>query len=116
MITHNVYFPIRTTLLKLKFNVSSIGFNYWITSIIEYRRNYFRYNNTIENIYEEIALLHNSTRNRVERAMRTALAPAKEEIRKKFNYNGRITNKVALELLSNNYMFLFNENHIPRID
>lgn len=29
-------------LLKLQFNVSSIGFNYWTTAIIQYRKNYFK--------------------------------------------------------------------------
>ena len=69
-------------LLKLQFNVSSIGFNYWVTAIIQYRKNYYKYNNTIEQVYHDVAKIHNTTRTRVERAMRTAKATATEEIQK----------------------------------
>lgn len=104
-------------LLKLQFNVSSIGFNYWITAIMQYRKNYFKYNNTIEQVYNDVAKIHNTTRTRVERAMRIAKATATEEIQKQFNYN-KLTNKTVLELLTHNYRILFDNfsNHIPRID
>ena len=104
-------------LLKLQFNVSSIGFNYWITAIMQYRKNYFKYNNTIEQVYHDVAKIHNTTRTRVERAMRTAKATATEEIQKQFNYN-KLTNKTVLELLTHNYKILIDnfDNHIPRID
>ena len=104
-------------LLKLQFNVSSIGFNYWVTAINQYRKNYFKYNNTIEQVYQDVAKIHNTTRTRVERAMRTAKATATEEIQKQFNYN-KLTNKTVLELLTHNYRILFDNisNHIPRID
>ena len=106
-------------LLKLQFNVSSIGFNYWITAIMQYRKNYFKYNNTIEQVYQDVAKIHNTTRTRVERAMRTAKATATEEIQKQFNYYyNKLTNKTVLELLTHNYRILFDNisNHIPRID
>lgn len=105
-------------LLKLQFNVSSIGFNYWTTAIKQYRKNYFKYNNTIEQVYHDVAKIHNTTRTRVERAMRTARKTATEEIQKEFNYNRRLTNKTVLELLTHNYRILFDNfsNHIPRID
>lgn len=105
-------------LLKLQFNVSSIGFNYWITAIMQYRKNYFKYNNTIEQVYHDVAKIHNTTRTRVERAMRTAKATATEEIQKQFNYYNKLTNKTVLELLTHNYRILFDNfsNHIPRID
>lgn len=73
---------ITKILLKLQFNVSSIGFNYWITAITQYRKNYFKYNNTIEQVYHDVAKIHNTTRTRVERAMRTAKATATEEYKK----------------------------------
>lgn len=104
-------------LLKLQFNVSSIGFNYWITAIMQYRKNYFKYNNTIEQVYHDVAKIHNTTRTRVERAMRTAKATAKEQIQKQFNYYNKLTNKTVLELLTRNSLFIEKiDNHIPRID
>lgn len=110
---------ISKLLLKLQFNVSSIGFKYWITAIItQYRKNYFKYNNTIEQVYHDVAKIHNTTRTRVERAMRTAKATATEEIQKQFNYYNKLTNKTVLELLTHNYRILVDNfsNHIPRID
>lgn len=86
-------------LLKLQFNVTSIGFNYWITAIQQYSENYYKYNNTIEQVYHDVAKIHNTTRTRVERAMRTAKATATEQIQKQFNYN-KLTNKTVLELLT----------------
>ena len=87
-------------LLKLQFNVTSIGFNYWITAINLYRTNYYKYNNTIEKVYNDVAQIHNTTRTRVERAMRTAKATATEQIQKQFNYYNKLTNKTVLELLT----------------
>lgn len=105
-------------LLKLQFNVTSIGFQYWATAIMIYRKNYFKYNNTIEQVYHDVAKIHKTTRTRVERAMRTAKATATEEIQKQFNYYNKLTNKTVLELLTHNYRLLTDNfsNHIPRID
>lgn len=89
-------------LLKLQFNVSSIGFNYWTTAIIQYRKNYFKYNNTIEQVYYDVAKIQNTTRNKVERGMRTARATATEQIQKQFNYYNKLTNKSVLILLVEN--------------
>ena len=105
-------------LLKLKFNVSSIGFKYWTTAIIQYKKNYFKCNNKIEKVYNDVAKIHNTTRTRVERSMRTARATATEEIQKQFNYYNKLTNKTVLELLTHNYRILLDNisNHIPYID
>lgn len=104
-------------LLKLQFNVTSIGFQYWITAIQQYRKNYYKYNNTIEKVYNDVAQIHNTTRTRVERAMRTAKATATEQIQKQFNYYNKLTNKTVLELLTRNALFIEKvDNHIPRID
>lgn len=112
-----MYYGINKLLLKLQFNVSSIGFNYWVTGIMQYRKNYFKYNNTIEQIYQDVAKRHNTTRIRVERAMRTAKATATEQIQKQFNYYNKLTNKTVLELLTRNTLFIEKiDNHIPRID
>ena len=97
---------ISKLLLKLQFNVSSIGFNYWVTAIRQYRKNYYEYNNTIEQVYHDVARIHNTTRTRVERAMRTAKATATEQIQKQFNYYNKLSNKTVLELLSCNVLFI----------
>ena len=104
-------------LLKLQFNVSSIGFQYWATAIMQYRKNYYKYNNIIEQVYYDVAKIHNTTRTRVERAMRTAKATATEQIQKQFNYYNKLTNKTVLELLTCNALLIEKvDKHIPRID
>lgn len=108
---------ITKLLLKLQFNVSSIGFHYWETAIMLYRKKYYEYNNTIEQVYHDVAKIYNTTRTRVERAMRTAKATATEQIQKQFNYYNKLTNKTVLELLTRNALFIEKvDNHIPRID
>ena len=112
-----MYYGINKMLLQLQFNVTSIGFYYWITAIQQYRKNYNKYNNIIEQVYYDVAKIHNSTRARVERAMRTAKATATEQIQKQFNYYNKLTNKTVLELLTHNALFIEKvDNHIPRID
>ncbi|UWF80400.1 MAG: Sporulation initiation factor Spo0A C terminal [Bacteriophage sp.] len=112
-----MYYDINKMLLKLQFNVSTIGFYYWITAIQQYRKNYYKYNNTIEQVYYDVAKIHYTTRTRVERAMRTARQTATEEIQKQFNYYNKLTNKTVLELLTRNALFIEKlDNHIPRID
>lgn len=112
-----MYYGINKMLLKLQFNVTSIGFYYWITAIQQYRKNYYKYDNTIEKVYKDVAKIHNTTRTRVERAMRTAKATATEQIQKQFNYYNRLTNKTVLELLTRNALFIEKvDNPIPRLD
>ena len=102
-----MYYDItKLLLLKLQFNVSSIGFHYWATAIMQYRKNYYKYNNTIEQVYHDVARIHNTTRTRVERAMRTARTTATEQIQKQFNYYNKLTNKTVLELLTRNALFI----------
>lgn len=111
------YYCINKLLLKLKFNISSIGFHYWATAITQYKKNYYKYNNTIEQVYHDVAEIHNTTRTRVERAMRTAKKTALEEIKKQYNYDFKLTNKVVLELLTRNNLFIEKiDKHIPRLD
>lgn len=113
-----MYYGINKMLLQLQFNVTSIGFYYWITAIMQYRKNYYKYNNKIEQVYHDVAEIHNTTRTRVERAMLTAKATATEQIQKQFNYYNKLTNKTVLELLTCNALFIEKkvDNHIPRID
>ena len=103
---------IKDMLLSLSFNLNSIGFRYWITAINinQNTNNYLK--NSIENVYYQVAKIHNTTRNRVERAMRTARETATERIQEKYNYGLKLTNKSVLILLSENII----DNHIPRID
>ena len=105
---HNVqmYYVINKILLQLQFNVASIGFYYWITAIKQHRKNYYKYDNTIEKVYNDVAKIHNTTRARVERAMRTARTPATEQIQKHFNYYNKLTNKTVLELLTRKTLFI----------
>lgn len=93
---------IKDTLLSLSFNLNSIGFKYWITaiSINQNTNNYLK--NSIENVYQQVAKIHNTTRDRVERAMRTARETATERIQEKYNYYLKLTNKSVLILLSEN--------------
>lgn len=112
-----MYYDINQLLLKLQFNISSIGFHYWATAIMQYRKNYYKYNNTIEQVYYDVAKIHNTTRTRVERAMRTAKATATEKIQKQYNYYNKLTNKTVLELLARNSLFIEKiDKHIPIID
>lgn len=111
-----LYYAIEKGLLELGFNVSSIGFKYWVVAIIGYRRHKYKYDNTIESIYNDIALKFGTTRTRVERDMRTARATASNNIKEYFNYNMRITNKSVLSLLTSQFYLFSNDNHIPRID
>lgn len=111
-----MYYGINKMLLQLQFNVKSMGFYYWITAIQQYRINY-KYYNTIEKIYIDVAKIHNTTKTRVERAMRTAMRTATEQIQKQFNYYNKLTNITVLELLTRNALFIEKvDNHIPRID
>lgn len=115
--SEQMYYSINKLLLKLQFNISSIGFHYWSTAIMQYRKNYYKYNNTIEQVYYDVAKIHNTTRTRVERAMRTAKATATEKIQKQYNYYNKLTNKTVLELLACNSLFIEKiDKHIPRID
>lgn len=87
-------------LKELGFNISSIGFNYWVLAVDLYNRNCEEYGIVnISNIYEEVAEIYHTTKSRVERAMRTARRTATENIVKEFNYNGKITNLSCLKLL-----------------
>lgn len=100
------YYLINKLLIELKFNVNSIGFQYWVIAIIEYRKNYWLYDNSIEKIYNYVAETSNTTRNRVERAMRHARETATETIQNRFEYYNKITNKTVLKLLTHNFCII----------
>ena len=75
---------IKDTLIELNFNISSIGFKYWIHLIYEYcikdRRDY------LGTIYKDIASAYNTSSHNVERSLRTAMKTAIPTIRKHYNF------------------------------
>ena len=88
-------------LKELGFNITSIGFNYWILAIDLYERNSNQFGIiNMGNIYNEIAEIYHTTKRREERCMRTARLTATENIINEFNYNGKITNMSCLKLLT----------------
>lgn len=80
-------------LIKLGFNVSTKGFNYWLEAVRMYKFD------KMEDVYSFIATNNRDTRNRVERAMRVTREQANKNIKEYFNYNFRIGNKTLLHLL-----------------
>lgn len=89
---------IKEKLIELNFNLSSKGFEYWLILINEYiKRNKYT---TIESIYNLIAKIYNTTRDRVERNIRTASKQALPTIREHYQYkNKRLSTKDILELI-----------------
>lgn len=89
---------IKEKLIELNFNISSKGFEYWIILINEYVKN--KRNITLENIYKLICKLDNTTRDRVERNIRTCAKQALSTIREHYKYkNKRLSTKDILELI-----------------
>lgn len=91
---------IEDMLIDLGFNAGSIGLDYWTRCIEIYKKKRYKYGCTLEYIYSEIAKEYKTTRNNVERAMRTASSTAKEEIIKRYNYKNKLTTKSILRILS----------------
>lgn len=86
-------------LKELGFNINSKGFLIWNTAIMIYSKAYIMNTNyTMTDLYKELAELYFTTTRSIESLMSTALKPAKENIQKKYEYNGKITNKTFLNL------------------
>lgn len=92
------YYLRQKYLLQLGFNITSIGFDFWLTAIRIYLKNR---QISMMTLYNEIAKMTNKTASQVERAMRTASATAKEKIKKMYNYDGKLNNRTILNLLTN---------------
>lgn len=103
---------IKQILLKLKFNINSKGFDYWIQAI----HLYTIYNVPTLELYKQLSFEFNTTKTSVERALRTASKQAYSNIHKYFNYDGKITNSVILKLFRFYYDITDFQNHIPHID
>lgn len=100
-------------LLQLGFNIKSIGFEFWLTAIHIYLKNR---QISMMTLYKEIGKRRNKTASQIERAMRTASETAKENIKKLYDYNGKLSNKTILTLITKFEMKDNIDNHIPRID
>lgn len=104
---------IKQILLKLKFNINSKGFDYWIEAIYLYTN----YDNVLmKDLYNNLSYDFNAPKTAVERALRTASKQAYNNIHKYFNYDGKITNSVILKLFRFYYDITDFQNHIPHID
>lgn len=97
------YKLIYSYLIGLGFNVSSIGFNFWIEAIYIYRRDYYKYKFTLEEMYQEIAQRNKTSRDNVERQLRQARKNANRNLTKYFNYE-KITNKSLLKLIGDQFI------------
>ena len=107
------YYLRQKYLLQLGFNINSIGFDFWLTAIRIYLNNR---QISMMILYNEIAKRTNKTASQIERAMRTASETAKENIKKLNDYNGKLSNKTILTLITKFEMKDNIDNHIPRID
>lgn len=86
---------IKDKLLKLGFNINSVGFDYWIRAIEVYQPNV-----KMESVYFTLAQFFGKKPSLIERGMRTASETAKENIKKLYNYNGKLSNKTILTLIT----------------
>lgn len=88
---------IKNELLELGFNVDSKGIIYWIEAI-RYVENNPLWENIID-IYEMLSIKYENSVQNIERDMRTAIQPAKENIQKNYNYYKMIKNQTFLNLI-----------------
>lgn len=86
---------IKKELLELGFSANSKGILYWI-DLIELGKN--KTGTGIVELYKEIAKTNDTSYTNVERCLRVALEPAKENIKKKYKYNNKISNLTFLNL------------------
>lgn len=86
---------IKELLNKLGIKINVKGYWFWITAI-EYKAEHEDVN--MSELYDEVAKLHNTTRSRVERALRHAYGYVKEDLKKYFNINYDINNSTFLLL------------------
>lgn len=81
-------------LITLNFKVGTVGFRYWVNALEFYNSNL----NMME-IYKKIAAQNNVSISIVEMAMRKSKESAKMNIRKRYNYSGKLSNSAVLYLL-----------------
>lgn len=87
---------IKDKLLKLGFNINSVGFDYWIRAIEVYQPNV-----KMESVYFILAQFFGKKKTSlIERGMRTASETAKEKIKEYYKYDGKLSNKTILNLIT----------------
>lgn len=85
---------IKDKLLKLGFNINSVGFDYWIRAIEVYQPNV-----KMESVYFTLAQFFGKKPLLIERGMRTASETSKEKIKEYYKYDGKLSNKSILKLI-----------------
>lgn len=88
---------IKQELLDLNFNIDSIGIIYWVEAIKFVKNQPLEWD--MMNIYEYIADKYRKLKSRIERCMRNAIEPAKENIQNKYEHYGKIRNQTFLNLI-----------------
>ena len=90
----------RKELTKLGFNYNSKGFIYWVELLTnEDIKLVIKMNkDCVTAIYGYIADLYNTTASSVERDMRYCLNPAKDNLKKKYNWAGKISTRTFIYL------------------
>lgn len=86
-------------LKDLGFNINSKGFIIWNTALMLYTKGETmlpKYN--MQDLYKELAELYFVSPRNIEHMMTTALKTAKDNIKKEYNFNGKVTNKTFLNL------------------
>ncbi len=86
---------IKELLNKLGIRINIKGYWFWITAI-EYKAEHEDVN--MLELYDKVAKLHNTTRSRVERALRHAYEYVKGDLQKYFKINYTINNSTFLLL------------------
>lgn len=88
---------IKNELLELGFNPNSKGIVFWV-EIIQLLKEDVKRNNVM-NLYIEVAAMNNTKWTSVERALRHSILPAKEKIKEKYKYDGRISNSAFINII-----------------
>lgn len=89
------YYLRQKYLLQLGFNINSIGFDYWIRAIEVYQPNV-----KMKSVYFTLAQFFGKKPSLIERGMRTASETAKEKIKEYYKYDGKLSNKTILNLIT----------------
>ena len=79
----------------IKFNIGTKGFAYWIYAIGEFKAN----KTEILQIYKTLAEKEGKTWQYIEGSMKYTRKNSDRYIRNYFNYSGRLTNRIILNLI-----------------
>ena len=90
---------IEDLLDNLGINISSQGYTYWVDLIEMYLRDINRGKRDLEKYYKELAIVHETTRNAVERCIRYAYINSGKIIQEYFKIKYKVRTKQLLELI-----------------